>query len=281
MQPSPELDGDYDALILLTPTRSTVQESTIMSMKPAGSGAYASKSQPRSGYGYNDDDDDDYDIDMRDNCSMQSTTSTPLMTRNPPNDFSSPASSFSFRMPSIIDDETSTSLFGGRLGGGLQPMPSGPRTAWFGGRVGESNTTAYPLQQVAGDSMLLPATENTGTEGANNGSNTPTNSSNNTRSRYFSSPSAMDDRGPNKKDDQQHAPAKRRKSRHVRSTFVLDGNFSLSASQSTFERAISAPLTEAISSATVSLDQQQRRQKYRAKSSPLHQERILDGIEQL
>mmetsp|Transcript_6049 Transcript_6049/g.9464 ORF Transcript_6049/g.9464 Transcript_6049/m.9464 type:complete len:232 (+) Transcript_6049:81-776(+) len=197
--PSPELDGDFDPQIHLTPTRSTADEATI-SMKP--------------GNFYPED-----DVVMRDGLSNaggayydEDQSSPSPMGRDPPNNFSSPTAC-DFRMPSLIEATSFAS-----------PPSMPPARSFFpsntqrGRRSSQEATTT-----LAANSRSLPPFPTT--RDLDSILNT-----NSTRTSLTS--------------NNENAPAKRRRGRHVRSTFVLDGNFTFSntaAKPSFIERSNTEP----------------------------------------
>ena len=217
--PSPELDGDFDPSIHLTPTRDATQQSTVPLMKS-------------SVIMFPSNMEDDDDLDMRDSSSpngahgrvsyIREQSSPPFISAGPQDGFSPPALSALFRR-TTMEDDTTNDLF-------LPPGRSPSHTS--GGSAGMPGNA--PVGLVA---STRPPDAGPFVSSSFRGSETSADSS-------FLSNSSKDTAGT-------PTPNKRRRSRHVRSTFVLDGSFSFGGSSTSEE-------TTSVASQTPPSDHQHR-----------------------
>ena len=184
--PCPELDGNYDPAIHLTPTRSTADLATI-SMKFAF---------PNNNNKSRTDDDD---MILEDRSSYQAGgihadeeySPPPLMGRNPPNDLSSPTSMSAFRMPSMDDSSfTPPSIPAARTGGTIHSIISPPSRDEPHSMLAANTHGRQPMPFSTGRDSINNVSSSIGSTSSNNND----------------------------------VPNKRRRGRHVRSSFVFDGN---------------------------------------------------------
>jgi hypothetical protein len=212
--PSPELDGDFDPSVHLTPTKDATQQSTIVSSMKSCAIAYTLSIE-------------DEDMDVRDSSSPNGShgggsfireQSSPSFILSPQEGFSPPPLSGLFQR-TIMDDDTIKDLF---LPPGNAPSHSCSDGMARNTQVGLVASTSKPPASQRSSSYRdsQTSTESRGTN-FSRGSHTASGS---------------------------HTPSKRRRSRHVRSTFVLDGSFAfgtLSKPTSTFEEASTTQGTRA------------------------------------
>lgn len=240
--PSPELDGDFDPSIHLTPTRNTFQRSGRSFMK---SSVQIYAATPKD------------EIDMRDSASPESGPASHSYTRdqsspsflaarsNPLGNLVYPMLSTSpaVRLEEIaasMQDDDEELLFS-------TPPPMPPAMAMY--NANSLGSRHHPFQFLEDSAMLSPSTAPVGAAPAerlvaNIDGNSPSNVGSIhpfTSARNRSSSTASG------------SPGNKRRNRHVRSNFVLDGNFAFGSdtTKPAFERATTTPQSV--------LEQQQQR----------------------
>jgi hypothetical protein len=258
--PSPELDGDFDPSVHLTPTRTTHQLSArsmksivqVISITPQNEIDMRDSSSPNGGPGR-----DSY---IRDQSSppFLSSGSNPLddpfypaiSSSSPP----SPPSRI-FDMTEIAaameDDDEDDDL----LSSTPPPMP--PARAMYMGNTLESRH--HPFQVSEGLTIFSPSN-------SPNQAQTSKEASPFTSTVHNGNSAAPTEKG-----------GKRRRSRHVRSNFVLDGNFSFASNNNNtakpcFERAATTPMS--------AMEQQQQRHQGANGQSP-HRSSQVQRLQQV
>ncbi|KAG7367584.1 hypothetical protein IV203_030255 [Nitzschia inconspicua] len=249
--PSPELDGVYDPSVHLTPTRNTLLPSERSSMK---SSVRFHSSAPEN------------EVDMRDSSSPnvgpgrysyvrdQSLSSSRAARDNPLD-----APSYPLTMETMVDDDDDDDEEE-LLHSTPPPMPPA-RAMLYTANALESRHHPF---QVSPDSTRTLSHDTSSLVPSSPFSNNQMLDST-IHPESISPFSSMDNRG---RDMTPNNPSgKRCRSRHVRNTFVLDGNFSFasatdSTNKPTFERAATIPQS-AIQRQQQQQQQERRRQRYR------------------
>jgi hypothetical protein len=252
--PSPELDGDFDPSIHLTPTRTPHQHS-VRFMKSAVQ-IYTPEDEVDMSV--------DIRVDMRDSSSpnggaerhfyVRDQSSSPVLAamNNPLDAPTYLASSTVFQMAALasaMEDVYGHDDYddGYDLQYCIPPSTPPARGMYIGSTL---ETRHHPFQVSNDSSMLSPSSTLISSQSPSFASSREGNSTTSSGSLSSTTSGGSINNGSISKT----VPTKRRRSLHVRSKFVLDGNFSfVSTTKSSFERAVTIPLS--------AMEQQQQQQQ--------------------